>query len=76
MPGWLESLLPRIVVSLLMSLFKDWRRAGEQKELGAAEQANAAAVEAEKRGREGDEIDIKVEGASDEDLDRMQRGEK
>lgn len=76
MPGWLESLLPRIVVKFLMDVFKDWRRAGEQKELGAAEQANKAAAEAEKRGQEGDAIDIMVEGASDEDLDRMQRGGK
>jgi hypothetical protein len=76
LPGWLESLIPRIVVKFLMDMFKDWRRAGELKDLGAAEQANAAAAEAEKRGQEGDAIDIQVEAASDDDLIKMVRGDK
>lgn len=75
MPGWLESLLPRIVVKFLMDVFKDWRRSGELKELGAAEQSAKAAAEAEKRGQEGDAIDIRVERASDDELDAIMRGD-
>lgn len=69
---WLASL----VASFLARWFKDWRRDGELKDLGAAEQANSAAAEAEKRGNEGDEIDRRIESASDEELNAMLRGDK
>ena len=70
--NWLASL----VASFLARWFKDWRRDGELKDLGAAEQANAAAAEAETRGRAGDAIDRKIEGATDEELAAMLRGDK
>lgn len=76
MLAWLQSLLPRIVANFLARAFKDWRRDGDLRDLGAAEQANKAAAEAERRGQEGDAIDMQIEKASDEDLIKMIRGEK
>lgn len=74
--AWLESLLPRIAVNLLARVFSDWRHDGNQRDLGAAQQSNKEAVELEKRGRESDEIERRVETASDEELDRILEGKK
>lgn len=56
-------------VSILARLFKDWRRDGELKDLGAAENANAAMVEQDRRGSEGDDIDRRLEAMTDTELD-------
>lgn len=76
MPGWLEGLIPKIVASFLARWIKDWRRDGDLRDLGAAQQSNKEAVELEKRGRESDEIERRVETASDEELDRILEGKK
>lgn len=73
--AWLESLLPRFAANFLARVFKDWRRDGDLRDLGAAEQSAKAAAEAEKRGQEGDAIDIRVERASDDELDAIMRGD-
>ena len=72
----LSGFVARIVVSFLARIFKDWRRDGDLRDLGAAEQANKAAVEAEKRGREGDDIERQVDNASDDELVDMIKGKK
>lgn len=69
---WIASL----VASFLARWFKDWRRDGDLKDLGAAEQANKASAEAEKRGNEGDDIDRRIEAATDDELNAMLRGDK
>lgn len=61
---------------VLGNFFERWRRDGELKDLGAAEQANKSAAEAEKRGQAGDAIDRKIEGMTDEELAAMLRGDK
>lgn len=63
------SWLLNFVVSFLARIFKDWRRDGALRDLGAAEQANRAAAEAELRGNEGDDIDRRLEAMTNEQLD-------
>lgn len=69
---WFASL----VASFLSRIFKDWRRDGALKDLGAAEQANKAAAEAETRNRAGDAIDRRIEALPDADLWKEIRGDK
>lgn len=69
-------LVAYIVGKFLSLIFKDWRHDGNQRDLGAAQQSNKEAVELEKRGRESDEIERRVETASDEELDRILEGKK
>ena len=70
--GWVAS----FAANTLSRMFKDWRRDGDLKDLGAAEQANKASAEAEKRGNEGDDIDRRIEAATDDELNAMLRGDK
>lgn len=76
MPGWLEGLLPKIVASFLARWLKDWRRDGDLRDLGAAQQSNKDLAEAEKRGQEGDGIDQEVERSSMEELRKQIWGDK
>lgn len=64
--------------SLFARMFKDWRRDNALKDLGAAEQSNRAAAEADRLGNEGDDIDRRLEAMTDEQLnaeDARLRGE-
>ena len=72
----LSGFVARIVVSFLARIFKDWRRDGDLRDLGAAQQSNKEAVELEKRGRESDDIEARIETATDEELDKMMERKK
>lgn len=70
--NWLLS----FIASFLSRVVKDWRRDNALQDLGAAKQSNAAAAEADRRGKEGDAIDRRLEGSTDSDLDAAMRGDK